>query len=122
MRGYLRARTSAETDDLVSEVFTSVFTGLDRFSGGESDFRGWLFTIAQRRVVDELRARPRAPARRSRRRRHRRTGRPTSAQNRLRAAGRRQPAEGGDAPEPPAGTTSQSSSSALPPAQHTAVD
>lgn len=33
-----------------------------------------------------------------------------------------QPAEGGDAPEPPAGTTSQSSSSALPPAQHTAVD
>lgn len=56
---YVRARTSAEAEDLVSEVFTSVLTGLDRFSGGEADFRGWLFTIAQRRVVDDLRSRSR---------------------------------------------------------------
>ena len=57
--GYIRGRTSAEPDDLVSEVFLSVFTGLDRFAGGEADFRGWLFTIAQRRVVDEHRRRSR---------------------------------------------------------------
>jgi len=57
--GYVRARSPAEPDDLVSEIFTSVFTSLDRFSGGEADFRGWLFTIAQRRVVDELRRRSR---------------------------------------------------------------
>ncbi|MGI8537117.1 MAG: RNA polymerase sigma factor [Mycobacteriales bacterium] len=57
--GYVRARSPAEPDDLVSEIFTSVFSSLDRFSGGEADFRGWLFTIAQRRVVDELRRRSR---------------------------------------------------------------
>lgn len=57
--GYVRARSPAEPDDLVSEIFTSVFTSLDRFSGDEADFRGWLFTIAQRRVVDELRRRSR---------------------------------------------------------------
>lgn len=57
--GYVRARTSAEAEDLVSEVFTSALTSLDRFAGGEPDFRGWLFTIAQRRVVDDLRRRSR---------------------------------------------------------------
>ena len=57
--GYIRGRTSADAEDLVSEVFLSVFTSLDRFSGGEADFRGWLFTIAQRRIVDEMRRRSR---------------------------------------------------------------
>ncbi len=57
--GYVRARSPADPDDLVSEIFTSVFSSLDRFSGNEADFRGWLFTIAQRRVVDELRRRSR---------------------------------------------------------------
>jgi RNA polymerase sigma factor (sigma-70 family) len=57
--GYVRARTSADPDDVVSEVFASAFTSLDRFDGGEDDFRGWLFTIAQRRVVDDLRRRAR---------------------------------------------------------------
>ena len=53
--GYVRARSPAEPDDLVSEVFTSAFTSLDRFTGGEPEFRAWLFTIAARRVVDDLR-------------------------------------------------------------------
>ena len=57
--GYVRARSPAEPDDLVSEVFLSAFTSLDKFSGGEADFRGWLFTIAARRVVDDLRKRGR---------------------------------------------------------------
>jgi len=57
--GYVRSRSPAEPDDLVSEVFTAALTSLDRFTGGESDFRGWLFTIAQRRVVDDLRRRSR---------------------------------------------------------------
>ena len=57
--GYGRARSPAEPDDLVSEVFTAALTSLSRFSGGEADFRGWLFTIAQRRVVDDLRRRSR---------------------------------------------------------------
>ncbi len=57
--GYVRARSPAEPDDVVSEVFAAALTSLDRFTGGESDFRGWLFTIAQRRVVDDLRRRSR---------------------------------------------------------------
>ena len=62
LAGYVRARSPAEPDDLVSEVFTSAFTTLDRFSGGEPEFRGWLFTIAARRVVDDLRRRGRRVA------------------------------------------------------------
>ncbi len=57
--GYVRARTSAEAEDLVSEIFTSVFLGIPRFRGGEPEFRGWLFTIARRRIVDDLRRRSR---------------------------------------------------------------
>lgn len=60
--GYVRARTSAEADDLVNEIFLSVFTGLSGFSGGEPEFRGWLFTIARRRIVDEFRRGSRAVA------------------------------------------------------------
>lgn len=57
--GYVRARSPAEADDIVSEVFTAALTSLDRFEGEESDFRAWLFTIASRRVVDDLRRRSR---------------------------------------------------------------
>jgi RNA polymerase sigma factor (sigma-70 family) len=57
--GYVRTRSPAEPDDLVSDVFASAFTSLDRFTGGEPEFRGWLFTIAARRVVDDLRRRGR---------------------------------------------------------------
>jgi RNA polymerase sigma-70 factor (ECF subfamily) len=57
--GYVRAHSPAEPDDVVSEVFTAAFTSLDRFTGGEPEFRAWLFTIARRRVVDDLRRRAR---------------------------------------------------------------
>jgi RNA polymerase sigma factor (sigma-70 family) len=57
--GYVRLRTPAEPEDVVSDVFLSAFGALERFRGGESDFRGWLFTIAARRVVDDLRRRGR---------------------------------------------------------------
>ena len=35
--------------------------GLDSFDGDERDFRAWVFTIAHRRLVDELRRRGRRP-------------------------------------------------------------
>lgn len=57
--GYIRARTPSSPDDLVSEVFTAALTSLDRFRGSEPEFRSWLFTIAARRVVDDLRRRAR---------------------------------------------------------------
>jgi RNA polymerase sigma-70 factor (ECF subfamily) len=56
---YLRARHRAEAEDLASEVWVSVAAGLVRFRGDESGFRGWVFTIARRRLVDELRRRGR---------------------------------------------------------------
>jgi RNA polymerase sigma-70 factor, ECF subfamily len=60
--GYLRANGAAEPEDLAGEVFLQVVRGLGHFSGGESEFRAWVFTIAHRRLVDELRRRKRRPA------------------------------------------------------------
>jgi RNA polymerase sigma factor (sigma-70 family) len=60
---YARARGSQEPDDLTSEVFLAVFRQLPRFAGDEPAFKGFLFTIAHRRLVDELRRRSRQPAR-----------------------------------------------------------
>lgn len=52
---YFRARGLRDVDDLTSEVFVSVFTGLGRFEGSEADLRAWTFTIARRRLVDVIR-------------------------------------------------------------------
>ncbi len=54
---FLKARGSHEPEDLTSEVFLAVFDSLDRFSGNQADFRAFVFTIAYRRLVDELRRR-----------------------------------------------------------------
>jgi RNA polymerase sigma-70 factor (ECF subfamily) len=54
---FLRARGSNEPEDLTSEVFVAVFDQLDRFHGDEAAFRTFVFTIAYRRLVDELRRR-----------------------------------------------------------------
>jgi RNA polymerase sigma-70 factor (ECF subfamily) len=54
---FLRARGSHEPEDVTSEVFLAVFDQLDRFRGGEAEFRTFVFTIAYRRLVDELRKR-----------------------------------------------------------------
>lgn len=59
--GYVRAQGAAEPDDVVGEVFVQVVRDLHRFEGGEHDFRAWVFTIAQRRAVDDLRHRGRRP-------------------------------------------------------------
>lgn len=56
---FLRARGVSDVDDVTSEVFVAVFTGLRRFIGDERQFRAWVFTIARRRVVDEYRSRGR---------------------------------------------------------------
>jgi RNA polymerase sigma-70 factor, ECF subfamily len=49
---YLMARESTDGEDLASEVWLDVAEGLDRFAGGEHDFRRWVFTIARRRLID----------------------------------------------------------------------
>lgn len=59
---FLRSRGSAEPDDLTSEVFLAVFSQLKTFTGGEREFRSFVFSIAYRRLVDELRQRERRGA------------------------------------------------------------
>lgn len=57
--GFLAARGSREPEDLTSEVFLALFEGLDSFTGGERQLRTFVFTLAYRRLVDELRSRSR---------------------------------------------------------------
>ena len=59
--GYLRMHGAAEPDDLASETFIGVFTGLAGFSGDEDALRSWVFTIAHRRLIDDWRKRSRRP-------------------------------------------------------------
>jgi RNA polymerase sigma-70 factor (ECF subfamily) len=59
--GYVRSHGAAEPDDVAGEVFVQVVRDLHRFTGGEQDFRAWVFTIAHRRLVDDLRRRGRRP-------------------------------------------------------------
>lgn len=59
--GYLRLHGAAEPDDVASETFLGVFTGLAGFRGDEDALRAWVFTIAHRRLVDDWRRRGRRP-------------------------------------------------------------
>jgi RNA polymerase sigma factor (sigma-70 family) len=59
--GYLRLHGAAEPDDLASETFIGVLTGLSGFGGDEDALRAWVFTIAHRRLVDDWRRRGRRP-------------------------------------------------------------
>nr|WP_246323802.1 sigma-70 family RNA polymerase sigma factor [Petropleomorpha daqingensis] len=59
--GYLRLHGAVEPDDLASETFLGVFTGLATFSGDEAGLRAWVFTIAHRRLMDDWRRRSRRP-------------------------------------------------------------
>jgi RNA polymerase sigma-70 factor (ECF subfamily) len=52
---YLRAQERAMADDLAAEVWLAVARGLDRFTGDETRFRGWLFTIARHRLIEHRR-------------------------------------------------------------------
>jgi RNA polymerase sigma factor (sigma-70 family) len=60
--GYLRLHGAAEPDDLASEVFVGVLTGVGGFTGDEAGFRAWVFTIAHRRLADSWRRASRRPA------------------------------------------------------------
>jgi RNA polymerase sigma-70 factor (ECF subfamily) len=59
--GYLRLHGAAEPDDLASETFIGILTGLRGFRGDEDALRAWVFTIAHRRLVDDWRRRGRRP-------------------------------------------------------------
>ena len=52
---YLRAVEPDAADDIASDTWVEVTRRLGRFTGGEREFRGWLFTIARHRLIDNRR-------------------------------------------------------------------
>lgn len=50
-----------EAEDLASTVWVEVLRSLEAFHGTEDGFRGWLFTIARRRLIDLRRRDARRP-------------------------------------------------------------
>jgi RNA polymerase sigma-70 factor (ECF subfamily) len=49
---FLELREPRAAEDIESEVWLAVAQGLARFSGGEEQFRAWVFSIARRRLAD----------------------------------------------------------------------
>lgn len=58
---FLRGMGCASPEDVASNVWIDVARGLGRFAGDMTDFRRWLFTIARRRAIDEMRRATRRP-------------------------------------------------------------
>lgn len=62
---FLRGRAGDDADDVASETWLAVARGLTTFSGDETAFRSWVFTVAHRRLIDHHRTAARRPATRS---------------------------------------------------------
>lgn len=58
---YLRVLGCADHEDVASETWLQVVRDLHRFSGGEQEFRRWLFTVGRHRAIDAARAVARRP-------------------------------------------------------------
>jgi RNA polymerase sigma-70 factor (ECF subfamily) len=59
---YLRGRMPHLAEDLAAQTWLDAARNLSRFKGGPDDVRRWLFTIARRRLIDELRRQSRRPS------------------------------------------------------------
>ena len=53
--GYLRATRVPDAEDILGAVFVEVARKIGTFRGDAAGFRGWVFTIARTRRVDEVR-------------------------------------------------------------------
>lgn len=58
---YLRTIAPGIAEDVSASTWESVAASLDRFRGDGDGFRAWIFTIARRRLADEVRRRSRRP-------------------------------------------------------------
>ncbi len=52
---YLWVAAGDAAEDLASDVWLDVARRIPKFKGGEPEFRGWLFTLARRKVIDRHR-------------------------------------------------------------------
>jgi len=59
---YLNAKARDAADDLAAETWLAVARQLASFTGTEPAFRGWVFTIARRRLVQHWRDTGRRPS------------------------------------------------------------
>jgi RNA polymerase sigma factor (sigma-70 family) len=59
--GYLRSNGIRDPEDVLSEAFLQVARDLQRFEGDEQQFRAWVFTIVQHRLIDAKRYQARRP-------------------------------------------------------------
>jgi RNA polymerase sigma-70 factor, ECF subfamily len=58
---YLRVMVPGAAEDVAADTWVQVVRGLPAFRGDEQAWRGWLFTTARRRTIDERRRRSRRP-------------------------------------------------------------
>lgn len=58
---YLRTVSPNQAADVASSTWESVASSIQRFRGDGDNFRSWLFTIARRRLTDEIRRSSRRP-------------------------------------------------------------
>lgn len=61
LRAFAVARGAGDPDGLVNEVLSEVFEALPAFRGDQSAYRGFVFHVARRRLIDEYRRRARRP-------------------------------------------------------------
>jgi RNA polymerase sigma-70 factor (ECF subfamily) len=59
---FLWSRAGDAAEDIAAETWMSVARKLHTFSGGEIEFRAWLFTVARRRLIDWQRRQQRRPS------------------------------------------------------------
>lgn len=58
---FAHSRSAEDPEGLTNEVFLAAFRHLDDFDGGDDDLRGWIFTIARNKLIDDARRRSRRP-------------------------------------------------------------
>lgn len=58
---HLRLTCGAKADDVAAAAWESVARDIAKFAGDGDDFRRWLFVIARRRLIDDLRRDERRP-------------------------------------------------------------
>lgn len=61
LRRHLELTCRDRADDVASATWASVVRSIGNFVGDGDDFRRWLFTIARRRLVDDIRRTAREP-------------------------------------------------------------
>jgi RNA polymerase sigma-70 factor, ECF subfamily len=59
---YFGAQAASMAEDLAAETWLAVARGMVSFNGNEDEFRGWLFTIARRRLIQHWRSAGRRPS------------------------------------------------------------